>query len=217
MTPTKPFEDVSIALEGACRCENLQSLLTHKLRYRARTQIISWERLGTELTYTLTNNNTRVRRGDNAGWNSPFYSQKQLAETISYFQMKIINNTDHSDGDGIIIGVCKKKSLESQYKYLNPHVCNAIYNNADSLGALTGVRVIKPCSARTGDVVGVVADLLVDEIRFYVNTKLVAIGKTKPSALQPLHAVFWTHYANSEIEMGDYFPYESLEVENKER
>ena len=129
--------------------------------------------------------------------------------------MKILQNTDHQEGDGIIIGVCNA-ARENSYKYLSHDFCNAIYNNKDSLGCLTGVRLIKPCTAVVGDVIGVVADLLADEIRFYVNARLVAVGKTKPSKLQPLYAVFWTHYTHSEIEMGDYYPYTALEMENKD-
>jgi hypothetical protein len=54
-------------------------------------------------------------------------------------------------------------------------------------------------------------DTIADEIRIYINKKLVAIGVKKPSELQPIHAVLWMYYADCTIEMGDFFPYSSLE------
>jgi hypothetical protein len=171
--------------------------------------MIRWEpHINSPTDFVLSKRRSKVRRDENYGWSSPLHSQ-QLTDPISYFQLKILHNVDMKDGDGIIFGVCNA-SMSTTYKYLNPDESNCIYNNKNCLN-MSAIQMIKPCTAVVGDVIGVVVDMIADDIRFYINTKLVAIGKTKPSKLQPLYAVLWMYYQHSEIEMGDYFPFYALE------
>jgi hypothetical protein len=65
-------------------------------------------------------------------------------------------------------------------------------------------------NAGIGDVIGVVVDLDKDQVRFYVNGKMGAVGKNQPSLLQPLYAVLSLANQGTEIEMGDFYSYHAL-------
>jgi hypothetical protein len=203
------FEDVLVRCHGANEQINLILLLTQKLRgTRVLATTIIWEPHEKEKSHYSFHNNSRVQKNKSNGWRNPLHSQ-QLTDTISYFQLKIIENTKVEEGDGIMFGVCSADRTMDSFKYSMPEICNCIYNNRDSL-SLAGVRVLKPCSAVVGDVIGIVVDTVTDETRFYINTQLVAIGKSKVSQFQPLYAVLWIYYQSCVIEMGDYYPYISL-------
>jgi hypothetical protein len=61
------------------------------------------------------------------------------------------------------------------------------------------------------DVAGVVVDMERDQVRFYKNAKLIAVSNRKPSQMIPLYAATWIYFVDCEVEMGDYYPYPTLE------
>jgi hypothetical protein len=87
-----------------------------------------------------------------------------------------------------------------------------IYNAASCVLGVGAVNVDKvdSCTTVEGDVIGVVVDLIVDEIRFYKNAKLVARGKEKPSKMQPIYAAIFPFYQDMRVSMCEKYSYQEL-------
>ena len=123
-------------------------------------------------------------------------------------QLKIVE-TRNAYGDGIFLGISNSKTTEKHAHLSNNTIC--LYNNATSLNHVN-IRVLKPCTAVQGDVIGVVVDMDKDQVRFYINGHLVAVGIPKASAMKPIYAVMWLFYKDMKVEMGDYYLYHELEA-----
>jgi hypothetical protein len=151
-----------------------------------------------------------VKTGFN-GWDPPLFSIKPITK-LTYFQLKINHLEDHTHyfvpATGIFIGVSRSNTVDT-YAYAGRNVI-CIYNSELDSDKNHDTWHIS-CTASAGDVIGVVIDLKEDQVRFYVNAKFVGVGTRRPSAYQTLYAVLWLFYHDCDVELGEYFPYETLQ------
>jgi hypothetical protein len=204
---THTFEDISILHSGRCSCKNFIQEFKLALNPQIHTEIIRWETT-TLKGVQLANNETNIKKTDDSTWIQPICSAKAIEKT-TYFEVKIlelgINPNSSFDSVGkIIIGFTQTKK-----RYLDQDAMVVIRNDK----TCHNIDVIQygSCEAGTGDVLGFVVDFEHDRFLFYINTKLVAEGKLKPSKLEPIYFILWFHNENCELEMGHFFPYRMLE------
>ena len=199
------FEDVSIAHVSL---PSFIPGLTSKLRKHVRTETVHW--IQPNARYKLSNDKKIVSKMQ-SGFNAPIISQ-QLTSTIFYVQFKIVVlNQRNSEGKGgIFFGITSAKDIG--YPVDNRDKTIYIYNNnVKSTRMDEDLIMYSSCVAQVGAVMGMVIDLECDQIRFYINGKYVAKSTRKPSIMQPIHVMIWLYFESCEIEMGDFFPYYSLE------
>lgn len=207
-TKADAFEDVSFVHDEPISIPSFLSLFTKKLR-PSFTHVVRLTSRGEY--YNITKNGTKIKKLNKDSWDSVLHSRRALIfkSKICYFQMKIIllrNLNDEKDG-GIFIGVSNSYPIASATWIGRSSVCAY---NIDNTGLDQTVEH-KIAYRAAGDVLGVVVDLERDVILFYKNTQLIAIGNKKPSAMRPMCAVVWLYYQNCEVEIGDYYPYKTLE------
>ncbi len=124
----------------------------------------------------------------------------------------LIHNLNDEKNGGIFIGVSNSSSISKTTWISRSSVCAY---NIDNTGLDENVDHKIVYNAIAGDVLGVVVDLEQDVILFYKNTQLIAIGNKKPSTMRPMYAVVWLYHQNCEVEIGDYYPYKTLEHYSK--
>jgi hypothetical protein len=205
------FEDISIIHEGASACPSLIIGLKAALKQRIKATVIHWST--NDKDYNILSGGARIVKKID-GWGAKCRSTCILTDTISYCQMRvnILDSSETSSGSGIFFGV-NSTSMESSLWSGPSVVC--VYSKSGTSLDQRGVEHVKEFKTKPGDVLSMVVDLNEDQIRFYQNTELIAIGKQKPSVLMPMYAVTWLFYNKCDVEMGDFIPYTSLERPKK--
>lgn len=205
------FEDISIIHEGTSACPSLIIGLKTALQQRIKATLIQWSSSAKE--YSILSSGTKIVKKTD-GWGAKCQSMHTITDTISYFQMRVnvLDSSETSSGSGIFFGVLNRDSMGSLWSGSGV-VC--VYSKSGTSLDKSSVEHVKEFKTKAGDVLSMVVDLNEDQIRFYLNTELVAIGNRKPSVLMPLYVVTWLFYDKCDIEMGDFIPYTSLERSNK--
>jgi hypothetical protein len=206
------FEDLSIIHEGTRACPSLIIGLKIALQQRIKTTVIHWRTSGEE--YNILSGGTRIVKKTD-GWGAKCRSTDSIADTISYCQMRvnILDSSETPSGSGIFFGVVNSDSMESSL-WSGPSVM-CVYSKSGTSLDKRSVEHVKEFNTKDGDVLSMVVDLNEDQLRFYQNTELIAIGKQKPSILMPLYAITWLFYNKCDVEMGDFIPYTLLERPKK--
>ncbi len=214
MQTCRTFEDVSIVHSGSVACSSLFTILSKQLRdVRVRSLLVNWiAREDAESNYVYSINPTRIIRTERDQWEYPLHSQQQLTDSVNYFQLKInflSTSLGNYVGSGIFIGVSKNNNT-TMFEYAQPEKTICMYNDQAKLDENSVTRIDQKCKAGTGDVIGVVVDFLKDNILFYINGHVAAVGKQKPSVMRPVYAVLWLYYNGCDIEVGEFIPYTNL-------
>jgi hypothetical protein len=139
-------------------------------------------------------------------WRNPIFSSEPLREQITYHEIRL-----HNKGHLLFYGIAKGKNIGTSTFLDSTSTC-CLFTDPSSLGSRS-ITVIKDCTAKKGDVLGLVVDKLREEIRFYRNGVLIAKGMQKPTSMEPMYIVSWLYYRDSAIETCTVHPYELLKLE----
>jgi hypothetical protein len=158
--------------------------------------------------YILTNGE-RIEKTSEC-WGCPFVSEKPLEEQrrIIYFEIKIVENVQVYGG-GIVIGFTED----------NQRMGSRVVSDTDLVVylSMTGnmhirqdVVCYKSVESVADDVIGVVLDRMLDEVRFYLNGKLVAKSIRRPSSLKSVYAYTNIFYWGQKLEICKKYLYSDL-------
>ncbi len=186
------------------------------IRNHVQSQIIQWIAPGTaNVVYNISNNGTRVLKHGASLWGSypPLISAYPLTAAVTYIQMKVHYLNDRPEDGGLIFGISRGTDIGCDDDNAKTKTVCIKYRrkNYSHVGVNDTLTVFSSDYILSGDVLAIVVDMKRDVVLFYRNTKLVAKSKNKPSMYQPTYVVLWLFYQKSDIEMGDFYPYHSLE------
>jgi hypothetical protein len=159
--------------------------------------MLNWNITHYNTNYVVDKNLTRIKKISSNGWQAFLLSKEAITNKI-YFQAKVIKTVRSG---GIEFGVVRgnPKALRG---FLSPKDTVTNYNLRTQLNFIVGV----------GDVIGVHVNTKSDQVLLYRNKKLMRVGRLEPSALQvPMYAFLSLYYMDSELEMGNFFPFHLLE------
>jgi hypothetical protein len=205
------MEDVAIIHSGNKKISCLVPLLVQKLRESLRTEVFTWST--NDSNFRVSNHGKNLKKLATSSWGTPVHVTIPLPNSkLVYFQTRI--NDLNKSGSGIFFGV--SKGNKSNIDWSGPTaIC--IYNTSGTGLDQRSVEHTSGYNAKEGDVIGVVVDMEKDQVRFYNNTNLIAVSTRKPSEMAPLYVVAWLYYQHCELENGDFFPYQSLKQNYKDR
>ncbi len=188
--------------------QNYQQVLQilHKMQHQIqRPTIRSDHRWRGCPNHLVTNNGRHVTKIDTGvrDWSNPIFSIDSIQEEITYIEFKIMNRALH-----FFFGVSKTTNVGDR-SFMSPNDVICFYSDPDSLGSPC-VTVVRDCSVRIGDVVGLVVDKTKQEIRFYKNGVLIARGTRSPSQMEPMYLVMWMYLGNAQVEFCEKYPFELL-------
>jgi hypothetical protein len=216
------FADIDVQLHEPSIPLPLFSLCVQKLRESGNLRVhftldcpAGWN----TSHYTLESNKKYVKK-NRGHWDELLVSNVPLEKPISYFEIEFSYYYETSQfwaRDGLFVGVTSEpnaKITDQSKPILIENTC-ALYNNqAGFHGNNNCVKIAEGCegaSTYSDDVIGVVVDRTTDQIRFYLNGKLVAEGIKKPSEFKSsLYALISLYYEGSEVRIVEKHDFRDL-------
>ncbi len=192
------FNDVSFTNRSCDTCD-LLSLLSSKLTNYICI-INTWDTKNK--TYYCTAPHI-LKKSGSYEYIDAVLSHEALVADISYVQVKVIT----LNGGSMFFGLSKNNDA-GFYDYTYPSkTMGMLSSDTKSTEFCT---VLHTFEIDDGDLLGVVVDKTKNEQRFYVNGKLVMIGKREISRMEPIYAVMWLFESDSEVGTDYYLSYSEL-------
>ncbi len=164
--------------------------------------------------YTLFRNDTGAKKSGDS-WNAVLVSDRPMTRDEEYFEIEIEHNVQDSNF-GVYIGVSDGINHSGFYGHCLPSTC-AVYNSPEcKMAGAPRDNIIKKRNIKNEKwkVVGVVVSKISDDIKFYLNGTLLAIGTLKPSMMSNIHVFTSSYYNGSIMSIGNkYKRIELIEID----
>jgi hypothetical protein len=195
------FDDVYFIGYGSYYGSNFLPTFSKMLRTQIKTNV-TWNT--NTRHYEIDGTNT-LRKVSETSYKDPINSKEELIDDISYIQFRVQHL---KPGNSLFFGITT--GLESRGgDYLNDEKTVLIASGI--LANKTYCKAIRPCVFKQGDVVGLVVDKQRNEVKFYVNRKLIVKGSRDLCALKPIHLALWLCHKDCTIEMGHFYAHQTLQ------
>ncbi len=183
------------------------------LRTHVRSEQISWV-LPVDYYKLLTA--SRIKKINASLWRTLRSSKPLPNQPITYIQLKIINFNSGYTGfnPGIFFFGISKGYEERGINAVTSggsQIC-CMFNGDKIYDKDMAERHYTFSAPKKNDIIGMVVDAIKDETRFYINGRIAAVGKRKPSVFKPNYALLYIFDEGCELEVGDFIPYRSLEA-----
>jgi hypothetical protein len=133
---------------------------------------------------------------------SDFIRSEQITES-TYFEVKF-------DSSYYGIGVIKENVTRIEEHHCTKDMAFLFSSGMKPfIGSIDYVHNSRP-ETNYGDVIGVLVDFENDVVRFFINGRMAATGRMRPSKLRPMHAVLMVRYTEMNIQFVNFIPYAEL-------
>lgn len=178
----------------------LMSMHKTNIRFRFEFLLDAISQKDANITsFALENNNTKFRIIQQS--TASLLSTVPMTEQVNYFEIQCFFS-DNDDSVALSVGVGGPTRTD----------CSAslFYYNDKLITADDFKLFSEPKALKNEDIIGVVVNLTKDKILFYINGKLLAVSKKKPSSFKQIFANCYCSAKEQGIEIVEKYDYRSL-------